>query len=101
MTVDLLRAISDAKPPAWHEDALCARSHIPLAVWRGEDRDELSVYDAKCVCWRCPVIDECRKEADKSTADNLAGIWAGESDTDRRGKKGRPRKNRELASSVA
>lgn len=87
----LVKALVDWEPD-WYQDAACRQSGIPRAVWHGEDRDPARVFDAKCVCWHCPVLAECQRAADAHRTVDLAGIWGGESDEDRRGRRGRPRK---------
>lgn len=80
----------------WSDHAACRSRPDLAAVWVGDDQEPSTVFEAKCVCWSCPVIDAC---ADNLLPDEFerayaAGVIAGTSEQDRHGRKGRPRKPR-------
>ncbi len=64
--------------PAWHADAAC-REHPDLS-WHPELGE--SAGPAKAVCSGCLVRDDCRAYA--LAGPELAGIWGGLSDRERR-----------------
>lgn len=80
----------------WRTQAACLDRPDLLPVWTGEDQEPSTVFEAKCVCWSCPAIEQC--EADMLTDEfdraYAAGVIAGTSEQDRHGRKGRPRKPR-------
>lgn len=65
--------------PEWQRDALCAE--YPLEWWF-PDRGATTA-DAKAVCARCVVRNECRAFA-LEAPDALAGVWGGTSQRERR-----------------
>ncbi|WNM74139.1 WhiB family transcription factor [Mycobacterium Phage Nergal] len=63
----------------WELDALCAQvGSAPFFPDKGE-----STRDAKRVCGRCPVTDQCLARA-LSMPLNPFGIWGGTSERERR-----------------
>ena len=68
----------NGKRPDWHYSALCAQTD-PEAFFpeRGA-----STKDAKRICGRCPVQDECLDWA--LHHDEKFGVWGGTSEQDRR-----------------
>lgn len=71
----------------WQDSALCAQSD-PEA-WFPEKGG--STKEAKAICWRCPVLAQCREFILRPENDDVArfGIWAGLSERDRRRLKSR------------
>lgn len=71
-------------PTAWMADAACRGMDPDLFFpeGRGADTGTL-VAEAKAVCRRCPVMQECR---DYAVAENIVhGVWGGLSPRGRRG----------------
>lgn len=66
----------------WRESAACATAADP-DMWFPDPRsvDDESAAKAKRICRGCPVIEDCRRFAE---ATDPAGIWAAESEWDRR-----------------
>ena len=65
----------------WQREAACrglslAESQAIFFPSRGDSIDE-----ARAICRRCPVTDEC---LDFALANNCIGVWAGTSDRQRR-----------------
>ena len=67
---------------SWHEKALCVGlSHL----FFGPDNERSSAkqrreQQAKSICFKCPVIEQCRNHA---RSNSEYGIWGGESEEDR------------------
>ncbi len=57
----------------WHLLAACA-THPNPEWWTGSNPRQRA--DAAKVCQTCPVIRDCRREADE--LDACYGVWAGE-----------------------
>ncbi|AEK09864.1 WhiB family transcription factor [Mycobacterium phage Keshu] len=66
-------------PEHWEADALCQQVDPELFFpERGQGGNE-----AKRICARCPVIEECREKA-LSFGTELWGVWGGLTQRDRR-----------------
>jgi WhiB family redox-sensing transcriptional regulator len=65
--------------PAWHDGAACRGrgidSWFPVQGRRPDD--------ARAVCGRCPVLEECRRWA-LDQGPELQGVWGGLTEADRR-----------------
>jgi WhiB family redox-sensing transcriptional regulator len=69
----IVDALLDSIPtrPAWHHLAACrGRTELFYPV-KGVAQADLA--EARRICARCPVFDECRE----NSIDELHGIWAG------------------------
>lgn len=55
----------------WKDEALC---HGMWEIFDGVDDEYPRLAEAKAICARCPVFEQC-KAAGKN---EVAGIWAGE-----------------------
>jgi WhiB family redox-sensing transcriptional regulator len=69
---------SDDDPPSWQDQALCAQTD-PEAFFPEKGG---STREAKRVCSRCDVRDECLDYA--LARDERFGIWGGLSERERR-----------------
>ena len=58
-------------PPRWHAEALC-REYPKLSWFEGRG---MEIADAKSVCRRWPVQDDCLQYALDN--ESLVGIWGG------------------------
>ncbi|AHB79585.1 WhiB family transcription factor [Mycobacterium phage Validus] len=67
------------RPEAWEADALCAQ--VDPAIFFPEQGG--SVREARRVCARCPVLDECYERAMSFSTDQ-EGVWAGLTKRERR-----------------
>ncbi|ASR85937.1 WhiB family transcription factor [Mycobacterium Phage Niklas] len=67
------------QPEAWEADALCAQ--VDPEIFFPEQGG--SVREAKRVCGRCPVTDECLDRA-LSLPSNPTGVWGGTTERERR-----------------
>lgn len=74
---DLLRAID---VPRWNEGALCAQTDPELFFPEVGQTDV--VREARQLCARCPLQQECREYAIHHG--ELHGIWGGTTDRERR-----------------
>lgn len=84
--------------PKWTEDALCARYYSDgIDFWYAYDYFPALKDEAKEICGRCPVLQQCRDYGDKIESsgtnaegvlqfpeDKLFGILAGEPPSERR-----------------
>jgi WhiB family transcriptional regulator, redox-sensing transcriptional regulator len=76
--------------PAWHADAACrGRGTAVFFPGRGQNT---ACANAKAVCAGCPVRDECLDAA--LTHGELAGIWGGTSERERRRLRRQPARSR-------
>ncbi|QNJ58274.1 WhiB family transcription factor [Mycobacterium phage Ellie] len=66
-------------PEDWEADALCTQVD-PELFFPGKGQ---STKEAKQVCGRCPVVDECRERA-LSFDGEVFGIWGGTTAYDRK-----------------
>lgn len=67
----------------WRHEAICRDEDPELFFPVGNSGPALAqIADAKLVCARCPVTDECLSWALKSGQD--AGVWGGMSEDERR-----------------
>lgn len=80
-----------------------APSSLTRGACRGEDPElffpigttgpaALQIHNAKAVCLRCPVMDECLQWAVQSGQD--AGVWGGQTEDERRSMKRRTARDR-------
>jgi WhiB family redox-sensing transcriptional regulator len=63
----------------WSRRALCIG--MDPNIWQPRVQDEAGCAEAKAVCGRCPVQEECLEYA---LAYYPAGVWGGTSEADRR-----------------
>jgi hypothetical protein len=68
MTLDIVTG----RPPEWTSQALCPQ--VSLDAWHPETGERGT--EAKRICARCPVINECRNLCIQ--LGETEGIWAGE-----------------------
>lgn len=64
----------------WMASGLCTQ--IDPELWFPEDGRDGRVRQAITICRRCPVIEQCRRYADKIGAED--GVWGGEMRSTRR-----------------
>ena len=81
---DVVDAWQSWSPPAtWQADAAC--QDLPLDVFFPYGLD--AYEDARAVCGRCEVIEECRAMVDRAEGGlprgYISGMFAGESPTER------------------
>ncbi|MFI2507117.1 WhiB family transcriptional regulator [Streptomyces sp. NPDC018972] len=73
----------------WREKASCRDVDPDLFFPIGNSGPTLlQIDEAKAVCHRCPVMEECLAQA--LTADPVAGIWGGTTEGERRAVGRRP-----------
>lgn len=65
---------------AWRDDAACGGAQSRLFFPRGED--ESMVDEAKAICVRCPVAEECLQYA--LATNQTEGVWGGLTGAERR-----------------
>ena len=69
--------------PNWQHSAACRDEDPELFFPVGNSGPALlKIEEAKAVCHRCPVMDQCRQWALDSGQD--AGVWGGLSEEERR-----------------
>ncbi|MET7687806.1 WhiB family transcriptional regulator [Streptomyces sp. NPDC005483] len=69
----------------WHESAICQGADPDLFFPVGNASSGptlIQIAEAKAVCHRCPVIDQCLSWA--LDADPVEGIWGGTTEAERR-----------------
>ncbi|MBC7267482.1 WhiB family transcriptional regulator [Streptomyces cellulosae] len=77
----------------WRHHAVCREEDPELFFPIGTTGLALlQIEEAKSVCRRCPVIDQCGQWAIESGQDS--GVWGGLSEDDRRRKRRRAARNR-------
>lgn len=77
----------------WRLNALCSEEDPELFFPVGNTGPALlQIEEAKTVCRRCPVMEECRQWALETGQD--AGVWGGLSEDERRARKRRVARNR-------
>lgn len=77
----------------WRHEALCLREDPELFFPIGNTGPALmQIEEAKAVCRRCPVTEECLTFALETGQD--AGVWGGLSEDERRALKRRTARNR-------
>ncbi|HLN05572.1 MAG TPA: WhiB family transcriptional regulator [Acidimicrobiales bacterium] len=70
--------------PAWMASAAC-RGMGTAIFFPGLFDDSVELLEqARAVCARCPVVDECRDYAVEAEEPRLVGTWAGTTEYDRR-----------------
>ncbi|QFP94839.1 WhiB family transcription factor [Mycobacterium phage Marshawn] len=69
-------------PEAWEHDALCVQTDPHLFF----PQKGKGARDAKRICARCPVVDECLDRA-MAFGVEVEGIWGGTTQRDRRAMK--------------
>lgn len=74
----MIEPITAPAPLAWQESALC--NQVDPEIWFPDKGG--STKDAKRICKRCEVTEECLDYA--LTADERFGIWGGKSERERR-----------------
>jgi len=52
----------------------CTDGRLPADHWTSKYPEER--YEALLACRRCPILEDCRKDA--QTAEHRDGVWAGE-----------------------
>lgn len=89
------RLIVEGEPrPDWRNHAACRDEDPELFFPIGNTGPALvQIEDAKAVCRRCPVIDDCRAWA--LAAGEKAGVWGGLSEDERDGERRRERRRRD------
>ncbi|MCU4183500.1 WhiB family transcriptional regulator [Acidiferrimicrobium sp. IK] len=88
--VEDLLGILERSRPAWHADAACHEAPFYISWFNDGDAGELSWLtdeqnadeQAKAVCARCLVVDECRAWA-FAEGPMLNGVWGGMNRADR------------------
>jgi WhiB family redox-sensing transcriptional regulator len=77
-----LSDLLDRARPAWHRDAACVGTDPEVFFAEGHNR---TLYDeARTICAACPVLDDCRLDADRyETASRTFGFVAGETPAER------------------
>lgn len=63
-------------PDNWQNRAQCAAERIDPNTMAPETASPEQVEEAKAVCFRCPVMDQCRDAA--AAQSEAYGIWGGE-----------------------
>ncbi|KMS74212.1 WhiB family transcriptional regulator [Streptomyces viridochromogenes] len=77
----------------WRMDAVCSKEDPELFFPIGNTGPALlQIEEAKAVCRRCPVMDQCLQWALESGQDS--GVWGGLSEDERRAMKRRAARNR-------
>ncbi|WP_405719790.1 WhiB family transcriptional regulator [Streptomyces sp. NBC_01537] len=77
----------------WRQNAVCSEEDPELFFPVGNTGPALlRIEEAKAVCRRCPVMQECRQWALETGQD--AGVWGGLSEDERRARKRRVARNR-------
>lgn len=66
------RSFTDAQQ--WRDQAACKGQDLDLFFPGPKDSNALA--RARVLCARCPVIDECRQEAERMP-ERSYGVWAG------------------------
>lgn len=66
---------------SWVDEALCAAERVPTKVFFPEVTGPKAALEARLVCRRCSVRDECLAYALKN---NEVGIWGGKNDEQRK-----------------
>ncbi|WP_329172788.1 WhiB family transcriptional regulator [Streptomyces sp. NBC_01477] len=79
--------------PDWQHRAACGDEDPELFFPVGNSGPAiLKIEEAKRVCRRCPVMDQCRQWALETGQD--AGVWGGLSEDERRSMRRRASRNR-------
>ncbi|NJP48314.1 WhiB family transcriptional regulator [Actinacidiphila epipremni] len=79
--------------PAWQHDAACRDEDPELFFPVGNSGPALlKIEEAKTVCRRCPVIEQCRRWALDTAQDS--GVWGGLSEDERRAIRRRAQRSR-------
>jgi WhiB family redox-sensing transcriptional regulator len=77
----------------WRHNAVCREEDPELFFPIGNTGPSLlQIEEAKAVCRRCPVMDQCLQWAFESGQDH--GVWGGLSEDERRAMKRRAARNR-------
>ena len=88
---DIFDAIADvviSRRAEWRQRAACVGAPITLFFPTLNRPSDLS--QAKALCGRCPVIEDCREEWQSMPGPmRNHGVWWGTSDGDRRGRRRR------------
>ncbi|MGW9374094.1 WhiB family transcriptional regulator [Streptomyces xanthophaeus] len=80
----------------WRHNAVCREEDPELFFPIGTTGPALmQIQEAKAVCCRCPVMEQCLRWALESGQDE--GVWGGLSEGERRAMKRRAARNRALA----
>jgi WhiB family redox-sensing transcriptional regulator len=66
----------------WFLRGACRSSDLPPDSWFPRNPIEADATAAKRVCRRCPVIEQCAREAFEGR--NEFGIWGGQDERERR-----------------
>ena len=90
LEIEDLLDILDRSRPAWHADAACHEApfyiswfndgEAPALSWLSDEQD--ADEQAKAVCARCLVLEECRAWA-FAQGPALSGVWGGMNRADR------------------
>ena len=67
-----------AERPDWHDDAIC--NQMDPTIWFPKQKKFTA--DAKVICLRCPVKDQCLAEA--LVNNERFGVWGGLNEPERR-----------------
>lgn len=77
----------------WRHNAVCSGEDPELFFPIGDTGPSaLQIEEAKAVCRRCPVMDQCLQWALESGQES--GVWGGLSEAERRSMKRRAARNR-------
>ncbi|WP_331743021.1 WhiB family transcriptional regulator (plasmid) [Streptomyces sp. NBC_00868] len=84
----------------WRHNAVCGAEDPELFFPIGTTGPALlQIHEAKAVCCRCPVMEQCLQWALESGQDE--GVWGGLSEDERRAMKRRAARNRLQATKAA
>lgn len=81
----------------WRDDAAC-RDHDPetwFPIGETGTGTKLQIKEAIAVCAGCPVIEACEQFA--ADTNQVEGIWAGRTESERRARKRAAARNRQAA----
>lgn len=66
----------------WFLRGACRSSHLPPDSWFPINSSEANALEARRICLRCPVSEQCRREA--FIGRDEFGIWGGQDEHERR-----------------
>jgi WhiB family transcriptional regulator, redox-sensing transcriptional regulator len=82
MPLDDLPTVGDL--PAFFKDALCPETDPEIFFpEKGQGAFLTEIEQAKRVCRRCPILDQCREWALEEPGNTLFGVWGALTQTER------------------